>query len=98
MAVVGVLVAGMAVFGLAAAVALVAARHRVSRRAFIQVAVIIGVVESLFLALGAAAINGARGGDAALTTGLLWYVGVGWIAVQVAIIVLLAWAWWRARR
>jgi hypothetical protein len=98
MAVVVVLVAGMAFFGLAAAVALVAARNRVSRRAFVQVAVIIGVVESLVLALGAAALNGARGGDPALTTALLWYVGAGWIVVQAVVLGWLVWAWWRARR
>ncbi len=98
MAVVAVLVAGQALFGLVAAAALVAARHRASRRVIAQIAAIIGVVESFVFALGAAAINAARGGSTALTAGLLWYVGVGWIVVQGVIIVWWAWAWWRSRR
>lgn len=93
MAVVGVLVAGQVLFGLVAAAALVAARKRASRRAVTQVAVIIAVVESLTLAVGAAAINAARGGSDAITRGLLWYAGAGWIAVQVVIIGWWFWSW-----
>jgi len=93
MAVVGVLVAGQVLLGLVAAAALVAARKRASRRAVTQVAVIIGVVESLVLAVGAAAVNAARGGSPGVTAALLWYAGAGWIAVQVIIAVWWFWAW-----
>lgn len=94
---VGVLVAGQVLFGLVAAAALVAARKRASRRAVIQVAVIIGVVESFALAVGAAAVNAARGGNSNLTRGLLSYAGVGWIAVQALILVWWFWAWRRSK-
>ncbi|NTU70417.1 MAG: hypothetical protein HGB10_01130 [Coriobacteriia bacterium] len=97
MAVVAVLIAGQALFGLVAAVALVAARKRASKRAVIQVALIIGAVESFVLAVGAAAVNAARGGSEALTTGLLWYAAGGWIIVQVGICVWWFWAWWMGR-
>ena len=93
MAVVGVLVSGQVLFGLVAAAALIAARNRTSKRAVIQVAVIIAVVESLVLAVGAAAVNAARGGSDVVTSGLLWYAGAGWIAVQIVILVWWFWAW-----
>jgi uncharacterized membrane protein len=98
MAVVGVLVFGQVLFGLIAAAALVAARKRASRRSVIQVAVIIGVVESLVIAVGAAAVNAARGGSDALTAGLLWYAVAGWIAVQAVILAWWFWAWRESRR
>jgi len=98
MAVVTVLVAGQALFGGVAAVALYAARRRASKRAVGQIAVIIGVVESLVLAVGAAAVNASRGGSDSLTRGLLWYAGAGWIVVQVVIVVWWAWAWRRSSR
>jgi hypothetical protein len=93
LAVVGVLVAGQLLFGLVAAAALVAARKRASRRAVVQVAVIIAVVESLALAVGLAAANAARGGSTTVTSGLLWFAGAGWLAVQAVIIVWWLWAW-----
>ncbi len=98
MAVVGVLVAGQMLFGLVAAAALIAARKRASRRAVVQVAIIIGVVESLVIAVGAAAVNAARGGTESVTAALLWFAGAGWIAVQAVIIVWLVWAWRHSRR
>lgn len=98
LAVVAVLVAGQALFGCVAAVALWAARKRASTRVVGQIAVIIVVVESLVLAVGAAAFNAARGGNEAVTRSLLWYAGAGWIAVQLVIIVWWIWAWRRNRR
>lgn len=98
MAVVAVLVAGQALFGGVAAVALWAARKRASRRVVGQIAVIIAVVESLVLAVGGAAFNAARGGSETLTRGLLWYAGAGWIVVQVVIVVWWLWAWRRNRQ
>lgn len=96
--VVGVLLAGQLLFGLVAAAALLTARKRASRRAVIQVAVIIGVVESFVIAVAAAAFNAARGGSDSVTAGLLRYAGAGWMAVQLIIIVGVVWAWWRSRR
>ena len=89
LAVVAVLLGVQGFVGLAMAAALIVSRRRASRRAFTQIAVIIGVVESFLLAAVGAAVNSALGGSAALTSGLLWYVAGGWILVQILICV-----WW----
>jgi len=89
LAVIGVVVCGQMLFGLLAGVALVAARRRTTRRTFVQVAVIIALVESFILAVGASALVAARGGSEAVSAALLWYAGVGWLVVQVGILV-----WW----
>ncbi len=96
--VVGVIVFGQVLFGLFAALALFAARRRASRRALIQIAVIIGFVESFVISIGLAAANSARGGSEAVTSGLLWYAGGGWLVVQLLILVWLAWVWRLGRR
>lgn len=85
-------------FGLLAAAALIAARRRASKRAVIQIALIIGFVESFVIAIGMAAANAARGGSDAVTAGLLWYAGGGWALVQVIIVVWIVWIWWERRR
>jgi len=97
LAVVSVFVCGQMLLGLLAAAALVAARRRTSRRAFVQVAVIIGFVESFALATGLSAVAASRGNVAA-SKALLVYVGVGWLVVQLVIIVWWLWAWRRSRR
>ena len=66
-----------------------AARRRTSRRTFIQVALIIALVESFILAVGASALVAARGGSEAVSAALLGYAGIGWLIVQVGILV-----WW----
>lgn len=95
---VGVIVCGQVLFGLLAAAALIAARRRASRRVVIQIAVIIAFVESFVVAVGLSAVNAARGGSVALSAALLWYAGIGWLVVQVVIVVWWAWAWLRTRR
>jgi len=76
--VVGTIVCGQVLFGLLALAALFAARRRASKRTVIQIALIIGFVESFIIAIGLAAANAARGGSDAVTAGLLWYAGGGW--------------------
>jgi hypothetical protein len=98
LAVVGVMVCGQVLFGLLATVALIAARRRTSRRVVVQIAVIIAFVESFILAVGASAVVAARGGSEAVSAALLAYAGIGWLVVQVAIVVWWAVAWSRARR
>ena len=98
LAAIGALVCGQVLFGGLAAAALVAARRRASRRAVVQVAVIIGFVESFIIAVGLAAANATRGGSDAITAWLLWYAAAGWVVVQVVILAWWAWAWWRSRR
>lgn len=96
--VVGVVVLGQLLFGALAIGALVAARRRTSTRVIVQIALIVGFVESFIIALGLAAANAARGGSDAVTASLLWYSGGGWAVVQVVIVVWLIWAWVRRRR
>jgi hypothetical protein len=64
----------------------------------VQIAVIIVVVESFIVAIGLSAANAARHGSEAVTAALLWYVGIGWVVVQVAILAWWAWAWRQSRR
>jgi hypothetical protein len=91
------MVCGQVLFGLLAIAALIAARRRTSRRVVIQIAVIIAFVESFILAVGASAGIAARGGNEAVSAALLGYAGVGWLVVQVVIVVWWAVAWWRSR-
>ena len=91
--VVGTIVCGQVLFGLLAAAALFAARRRASRRTVVQIALIIGFVESFIIAIGLVAANAARGGSDAVTAGLLWYAGGGWAVVQVVIVVWIVWVW-----
>ena len=97
LAVVGVFVCGQMLIGLLAAAALFAARHRASRRAVIQIAVIIALVESFALATGLSAVAASRG-NVALSKALLVYVGSGWLVVQAVIIAWWLWAWRRSKR
>jgi hypothetical protein len=96
--VIGVVVLGQLLIGLLATAALVAARKRVSRRAFVQIALVIGFVVSFAVATGLSAVNSARGGSEAVTAGLLWYVGGGWGVVQIVIVVWVVAVWLRNRR
>jgi hypothetical protein len=96
--VIGAVVCGQMLFGLLALAALFAARRRASKRAVIQIALIIGFVESFVIAIGLAAANAARGGSDTVTAGLLWYAGGGWALVQVIIVVWIAWIWWQRRK
>jgi hypothetical protein len=91
-------VAGQVLFGLLAAGALFAARQRAGKRVVIQIGLIIGLVESFVIAVGIAAANSARGGNAAITAGLLWYAGGGWTIVQFVIVYWIAWVWWKRWR
>lgn len=93
-----VFVAGQAFFGFVAGFAVLMARKRAARRAFLQIMVIIVLVESLLLALGGAALNTALHGPEALTAVLVWYSAAGWIAVQIAVLVRWGMAAWRGRR
>jgi len=95
--VVGTVVCGQLLFGLLAIAALFVARRRTSKRVVVQIALIIGFVESFILAVGLAAANAAREGSQALTAGLLWYAGGGWLIVQIVIVCWVAWAWWHQR-
>ena len=95
--VIGVIVCGQMLFGLLAVAALFAARRRASRRAIVQIALIIGFVESFIIAIGLAAANSARGGSEAVTAGLLLYAGGGWVVVQLAIAAWVLWVWWAQR-
>jgi hypothetical protein len=97
LAVVGVMVCGQVLFGLLATAALIAARRRTSRRVVVQIAVIIAFVESFILAVGASAVVAERGGSEAVSAALLGYAGVGWLVVQVVIVVWWAVVWWRSR-
>lgn len=97
LAVVGVVVLGQVLFGLLATAALVAARRRTSRRVVIQIAVIIGFVESFIIAIGLSAANAAAGGSERVSAWLLWYVAIGWLAVQALILVWWAVSWQRSR-
>jgi hypothetical protein len=97
-AVIFAVVAGQVLFGLLAGGALFAARGRASRRALVQIALIIGFVESFVIAVGLAAANAARGGSTAVTAGLLWYAGGGWTLVQLVIVYWIVWVWWKRRR
>jgi hypothetical protein len=96
--VIGVVVLGQLLIGLFVTAALVAARTRMGNRTFVQVAVIIGFVVSFAVATGLSAVNSACGGSEAVTAGLLWYVGGGWVVVQVAIVVWVVGVWVRNRR
>lgn len=96
--VVGAVVCGQLLFGLLAIGALIAARRRASKRTIIQIALIIGFVESFIVAVGLAAANAARGGDDSVTAGLLLYAGGGWAIVQVVILVWVGWVWLSRRR
>ena len=98
MAVVGVLVGTMVIFGVAGATALVVTRKRMSRQTLGRIAGALVAVESLVIAVGAAAANAARGGSDTLTRGLLRYAGGGWIAVQVVVVAWWVVAWQRSRR
>jgi len=95
---VGAVVCGQLLFGLLAAAALFAARRRAGRRVVIQIALIIGFVESFIVAIGLAAANAVRGGSDAVTLGFLWYAGGGWTVVQVAIVAWVGWVWVRGWR
>jgi predicted nucleic acid-binding protein len=97
-AAIGVIVCGQLLFGLLAFGALITARRRAGRRQFVQITVIICLVESLIIAIGLAAANAALGGNDAVTAGLLWYVGIGWVAVQAVVVIWIVWFWWRRRR
>jgi hypothetical protein len=96
--VVGVVVCGQVLFGMLAIAALVAARRRTSARVVVQIALIIGFVESFIIAIGLAAANAARGGSDSVTAGLLWYAAGGWAVVQLAIVGWVVWAWVQNRR
>jgi hypothetical protein len=95
--VITVVVCGQVLFGLLALAALVAARERATKRAIVQIALIIGFVESFVIAVGVAAANAARGGNDTVTAALLAYAGGGWLIVQVVIVVWIVWVWWRRR-
>ena len=96
--VIGAVLCGQLLFGLLAAAALFAARRRASKRAVVQIALIIAFVESFVIAIGLAAFNAMRGGSDAVTAALLWYAAGGWGIVQVVIVVWIVWVWWDKRR
>lgn len=96
--VIGAALCGQLLFGMLAAVALLAARRRASKRAVVQIALIIGFVESFVVALALATWNAARGGSDALTSALLIYAGGGWAIVQVVIVVWIVLLWVRRRK
>jgi hypothetical protein len=91
-------VCGQVLIGLLAAAALLAARRRASKRAVVQIALIIGFVESFIIAIGLAAWNTAARGSETLTAALLWYAGAGWGVVQLVIVVWITWVWWQRRK
>lgn len=93
-AVFGVVVCGQLLFGMLAAAALIAARHRVEKVAFTRIALVIGFTVAFVVAIGVAVANAAVGGSRALTAGLVWFAALGWVVSQVAILI---W-WWRYAR
>lgn len=96
--VIAAVIFGQFMFAMLASTALYSARRRTSRRAFVQVGIIIAFTESFIIALALSAANSARGGSESVTAGLFWY-GLGGLAI-VQVVIVLWWFWvaWQRRK